>query len=95
MPPNPPRKAHSFAMRSMSLCDMQISKTKKNFWLLLPNPGYASGLSMTVKVTNRIFSVSALAQMAPVYTYIIRVMALLTVKTRVMKLTVQICSSGS
>ena len=33
MPPNPPSKAHGFAMRSMSLRDMQISKSqKKNSW---------------------------------------------------------------
>ena len=33
MPPNPASKAHGFAMRSMSLRDMQISKSeKKNSW---------------------------------------------------------------
>ena len=33
MPPNPPSKAHDFAMRSMSLRDMQISKSEKiNSW---------------------------------------------------------------
>ena len=33
MPPNPPSKTHRFAMRSMSLRDMQISKSeKKNSW---------------------------------------------------------------
>ena len=33
MPPNPPSKAHGFAMRSMSLRDMQFSKSeKKNSW---------------------------------------------------------------
>ena len=26
--PEPPSKAHGFAMRSMSLCDMQISKSQ-------------------------------------------------------------------
>ena len=43
MPPNPPSKAHGFAMRSMSLRDMQISKSQKNSWLPppLPNPGDA------------------------------------------------------
>ena len=43
MPPNPPNKAHGFAMRSMSLRDMQISKSKKkNSWPPpLPNPGDA------------------------------------------------------
>ena len=46
MPPNPPSKAHGFAMRSMSLGDMQISKSvKKNSWPPpLPNPGDAPGL---------------------------------------------------
>ena len=29
MPPNPPSTAHGFAMRSMSLCDMQIPKSEK------------------------------------------------------------------
>ena len=29
MPPNPPSKAHGFAMRIMSLRDMQISKSEK------------------------------------------------------------------
>ena len=33
MPTNPPSKAHGFAMRSMSLRDMQIYKSgKKNSW---------------------------------------------------------------
>ena len=33
MPPNPPSNAHGFAMRSMSLRDMQIPKSeKKNSW---------------------------------------------------------------
>ena len=43
MPPNPPSNAHGFAMRSMSLRDMQIPKSeKKNSWLPpLPNPGDA------------------------------------------------------
>ena len=43
MPPNPPSKAHGFAMRSMSLRDMQIPKSeKKNSWPPpLPNPGNA------------------------------------------------------
>ena len=45
MPPNPPSKAHGFAMRSMSLRNMQISKSgKKNSWPPpLPNPGDAPG----------------------------------------------------
>ena len=44
MPPNPPDNAHSFAMRSMSLRDMQIPKSeKKNFGPPLPNPGEAPG----------------------------------------------------
>ena len=42
MPPNPPNKAHGFAMRSMSLRDMQISKSpKKILGPPLPNPGDA------------------------------------------------------
>ena len=33
MPPNPPSKAHGFAMRSMSLRNMQFSKSEKiNSW---------------------------------------------------------------
>ena len=36
MPPNPPSKAHGFAMRSMSLRDMQISKSEKK--ICLPPP---------------------------------------------------------
>ena len=44
MPPNPPDNAHGFAMRSMSLRDMQIPKSeKKNSWPPLPNPGDAPG----------------------------------------------------
>ena len=37
IPPNPPNKAHSFAMRSMSLRDMQISKSKKKKFLAPPS----------------------------------------------------------
>ena len=41
-PQNPPSKAHGFAMRSMSLRDMQISKSqKKIIGPPLPNPGDA------------------------------------------------------
>ena len=36
MPPNPPSQAHGFAMRSMSLRDMQISKSEKK--ILGPPP---------------------------------------------------------
>ena len=36
MPPNPPSKAHGFAMRSMSLRDMQIPKSEKK--ILAPPP---------------------------------------------------------
>ena len=41
MSPNPPSKAHGFAMRSMSLRDMQISKSEKKNYCPppLPNPG--------------------------------------------------------
>ena len=39
MPPNPPSNAHGFAMRSMSLRDMQIPKSeKKNSWPPRPPP---------------------------------------------------------
>ena len=42
MPPNPPNNAHGFAMRSMSLRDMQIWKSeKKILGPPLPNPGDA------------------------------------------------------
>ena len=41
MPPNPPSKAHGFAMRSMSLCDMQISKSEKK--ILAPPPAKSWG----------------------------------------------------
>ena len=39
---NSPSKAYRFAMRSMSLRGMQISKSEKNDWptTSLPNPGY-------------------------------------------------------
>ena len=41
-PRTPLTKRMRFPMRSMSLCDMQISKSeKKNSWPPLPNPGYA------------------------------------------------------
>ena len=36
MLPSPPSKAHGFAMRSMSLRDMQISKSEKNKFLAPP-----------------------------------------------------------
>ena len=43
VPPNPPSNAHGFAMRSMSLRDMQIRKSEKKKFLAppLPNPGDA------------------------------------------------------
>ena len=42
MPPNTPSNAHGFAMRSMSLRDMQITKSeKKILGPPLPNPGDA------------------------------------------------------
>ena len=42
MPPNPPSNAHCFAMRSMSLRDMQIPISEKNILgPPLPNPGDA------------------------------------------------------
>ena len=42
MPPNPPSKAHGFAMRSMSLRDMQISKSEKKK-ILGPPPAKSWG----------------------------------------------------
>ena len=42
MPPNPPSNAHGFAMRSMSLRDMQIPKSEKKYYCPpLSNPGDA------------------------------------------------------
>ena len=41
MPPNPPSKAHGFAMRSISLRDMQICKSEKRF--LGPPPAKSWG----------------------------------------------------
>ena len=40
MPQNPPSEAHGFAILSMLLRDIQISKLKNKFQCL-PNPGYA------------------------------------------------------
>ena len=50
MPPNPPSNAHGFAMRSMSLRDMQIPKSEKKIFLAppLPNPGNAPAKSHTI-----------------------------------------------
>ena len=50
MPLNPPSNAHGFAMRSMSLRDMQIPKSeKKNSWPPpLPNPGDAPAMIYNV-----------------------------------------------
>ena len=45
MPPNPPSKAHGFAMCSMLLRNMQIPKSEKKILPPpLPNPGDAPGL---------------------------------------------------
>ena len=46
MPPNPPSNAHGFAMRSMSLRDMQIPKSEKKILGPPPllNPGDAPGM---------------------------------------------------
>ena len=54
-PPNPPDKAHGFAMRSMSLCDIQSSKSKKIFLgpPPLPNPGDAPGIIPVITVIVR------------------------------------------
>ena len=38
MPPNPPSNAHGFAMRSMSLRDMQIPKSEKKISWPPPPP---------------------------------------------------------
>ena len=46
-PRTPYSKAHGFAMRSMSLLDMQISNSEKKFLTPLPNPGYAPVTSTT------------------------------------------------
>ena len=56
MPPNPPSKAHGFAMRSMSLRDIQVSKSqKKNSWPSpLPNPGDAPVIVFLTRDTNDI-----------------------------------------
>ena len=59
MPPNPPSNAHGFAMRSMSLRDMQIPKSeKKNSWPPpLPNPGDAPGCNLKhIKAPTRLGS---------------------------------------
>ena len=56
MPPNPPSNAHGFAMRGMSLGDMQIPKSEKKFLAPpLPNPGDAPVqplISKTVRHTD-------------------------------------------
>ena len=54
MPPNPPSNAHGFAMRSMSLRDMQIPKSQKKNFLAppLPNPGDAPGYNVYIFVTK-------------------------------------------
>ena len=51
MPPNPPSNAHGFAMRSMSLRDMQIPKSEKKKFLAppLPNPGDAPANIMKMR----------------------------------------------
>ena len=46
MPPNPPSNAHGFAMRSMSLRDMQIPKSEKKIsW---PPPSQILGTPLSV-----------------------------------------------
>ena len=54
MPPNPPSNAHGFAMRSMSLRDMQIPKSEKKIsWPPpLPNPGDAPVLKRSAILTQ-------------------------------------------
>ena len=43
MPPNPPSKAHGFAIRNMSIRDMRIFKSEIKILAPppMPNPGYA------------------------------------------------------
>ena len=54
MPPNPPSKAHGFAIRSMSLCDMQISKSiKKNSWPPPPKSWGRPWTAYTLPETNK------------------------------------------
>ena len=51
MPPNPPNKAHGKAMRSMSLRDMQISKSPQKILAPpLPNPGTPLILQFKIKI---------------------------------------------
>ena len=45
MPPNPPSNAHGFAMRSMSLRDMQIPKSEKK--ILGPPPSQILGTPLS------------------------------------------------
>ena len=56
MPPNPPNKAHGFAMRSMSLCDMQISKSEKKILGPPPlsNPGDAPACNYAYEGTANV-----------------------------------------
>ena len=55
MPPNPSSNTHGFAMRSMSLRDMQSSKSeKKNSCPPLPNPGDAPEYTLSIYKLLRI-----------------------------------------
>ena len=50
MPPNPPSNAHGFAMRSMSLRDMQIQKSEKK--ILGPPPSQILGTPLLNRLTS-------------------------------------------
>ena len=52
MPPNPPSKAHGFAMRSMSLRDMQIPKSEKKFLAPPPDKSWERPCYYTVSKTT-------------------------------------------
>ena len=53
--PEPPSNAHGFAMRSMSLRDMQIPKSEKKIsWPPpLPNPGDAPAATLHRTITTK------------------------------------------
>ena len=50
MPPNPPNNAHGFAMRSMSLRDMQIPKSEEKKFLAPPFQILGTPLSVYEKL---------------------------------------------
>ena len=75
MPPNPPRKAHGFAMSSMSLRDMQISKSEKKIsWPPLPNPADALAItwfSMMVNFNTSLTTIKASIGLKITYTSVL------------------------